>query len=52
MLGRSSCEHCSRGRHGLGGTGAAEVFIPGLGNVTGQVANNSAEFNGTSPFRK
>src|SRR5882724_2894229 len=34
------------GAIGLGGTGAAEVFIPGLGNVTGQVANNSAEFNG------
>jgi len=34
------------GAIGIGGTGAAEVFIPGLGNVTGQVANNTAGFNG------
>jgi uncharacterized protein (TIGR03118 family) len=31
---------------GIAGTGPAVVSIPGAGNVTGQVANNSAEFNG------
>ena len=31
---------------GNGGGGAAIVSIPGLGNVTGQVANNTAGFNG------
>jgi uncharacterized protein (TIGR03118 family) len=34
------------GAIGIGGTGAAVVSIPGEGNVTGQVANNTAGFNG------
>src|SRR5215475_900599 len=31
---------------GIPGTGPAVVSIPGAGNVTGQMANNSTEFNG------
>jgi uncharacterized protein (TIGR03118 family) len=34
------------GAIGIGGTGAAVVSIPGAGNVTGQVANNTTGFNG------
>src|SRR6266481_9074459 len=30
---------------GIAGTGPAVISIPGAGNVTGQVANNSSEFN-------
>src|SRR6185369_10826478 len=30
---------------GIAGTGPAVISIPGAGNVTGQVANNSTEFN-------